>query len=146
VLTLVGEDNPHSNNPHHALYPAPAGCAGHRLATRVLGLEPDVYLARFQRLNLCNGRWSTSQAREAAAFVSDAYGADGLVLLGAKVARAFGLDFLPFSLATLPTGVAAVIPHPSGLSRAWNAPGAYARARAAVAELEALVRESKACR
>ncbi len=146
MIMLVGEDNPYSNNPHHALYPYPPGCAGHRLCHKVLGLETDAYLRGFDRVNLCTGKWTAAEARERAAYLTDVHGPGGLVLLGAKVTRAFGLEFRPFSLATLPTGVAAIIPHPSGLSRAWNEPGAFERARAVVTELRALVVEAAACR
>lgn len=57
-------------------------------------------------------------------------------LLGAKVTRAFGFGFQPFTawrhylLGSHTTYVC--LPHPSGLCRAWNEPGAYARARGAL--------------
>lgn len=136
---LVGESNPYGSDPAFALYPAPDGCAGHRLATKVLGLSRAQYLERYDRANLvADGRWSVPAARVAAAAIR-ASGRERLVLLGRRVAKAFGVDAPPFTVVRLFRGGsrAAVIPHPSGLCRAWNEPGAFERARAVVAELEA---------
>ena len=54
---LIGEDNPLSAVPEHALFPYPVGCAGHRLAG-ILGLGNAAYLALW-RTNLCVGGWSS---------------------------------------------------------------------------------------
>ena len=147
---LVGESNPHSRHPRHALYPLPPNAAGGRLA-RVLGLSARDYLRTFpDRRNLFTGsaKWSAPGARDAADEVlrTAPLGAV-LVLLGAKVAAAFGVDyrttlFLP-RMAHVGTDVprrrvVLVLPHPSGLCREWNDPHTAARVREALREVGAL--------
>jgi hypothetical protein len=134
---LVGELNPYGADSYFALYPAPPGCAGDRLCRLVLQMEPDEYLARFERVNLCSGRWSAPAARrradELTCHVNHRYSA--LVLLGAKVADAFGLAFSPFN--AVPSGrgcLAVMLPHPSGRCRLWREPGAYKLARTVLRE------------
>ena len=68
TVVLVGESNPHSADPCHALYPLPPNAAGGRLA-RVLGLPPREYLSAFpDRRNLLpqKAKWSAPLARRAA--------------------------------------------------------------------------------
>lgn len=138
---LVGEANPYGSDPHYALYPYPRGCAGHRLCEKVMGLTDREYLTRFERVNLCPSRWSAREARERAAALLDEYPRAPVVLLGARVTAAFHHPFHPFTAwrmgddAVLGRGrTFACLPHPSGLSRAWNAPGAFDRARAVLRE------------
>jgi uracil-DNA glycosylase len=58
-----------------------------------------------------------------------------VVLLGARVAQAFALKFTPFSVvAACNPAQFVILPHPSGLSRAWNEPGAFDRARGVLRE------------
>lgn len=124
---LVGELNPFGADPYYALYPLPSGSSGGRLA-RLLGLSMTAYLRRFDRANLCTGSWSAPAARAAAAELRRREGK--IVLLGAKVRGAFGLDLEPFSVQDR----FVVIPHPSGLNRAWGEPGARDRLRRLFAE------------
>jgi len=154
---LVGEANPYGGSPEFALYPHPRGCAGDRLCRIVLGMEPDRYLDAFDRVNLCPERWSIRQARERAAKIVQArVDPVPVVLLGARVCAAFGLKFQPFSVwervdhrsalddrvvisARAPSELRAppraggvpyvLLPHPSGRSRLWDAPGSVDRAR-----------------
>lgn len=125
---LVGECNPYGGDPYYALYPAPDGCSGHRLCRLVFGMDPDDYLEAFDRINLCAGKWSVREARESAVRLLTAGGR--FVLLGAKVCDGFGVPFVPF---TVQDKVLLRLPHPSGLNRRWAEPGAFDRARAAVA-------------
>lgn len=130
---LVGEANPYGSDPSFALYPSPPGCAGDRLCRLVLQLDPDDYLSKFDRVNLCPRERSTAEARVRAAdlLARARAGGSAVVLLGAKVARACGSAFDPFTVLerTPLHPLRVVLPHPSGLSRAWNEPGAYERAR-----------------
>ena len=133
---LVGEANPYGGDPEYALYPYPEGASGDRLCRKVMGLSPREYLAMFDRVNLCPTRWSmkTARLRALEILASDRGAPRAYVLLGSKVRAAFGVGHDPFthfrSLRELPgPQVFVVLPHPSGLSRAWNAPGAYDRAR-----------------
>lgn len=120
---LVGEVNPYGADPEMALYPLPEEASGGRLA-RILGLSRGEYLRRFDRVNLCSGRWSEREARDAAYALMTS--GRPKILLGTKVRKAFGYD--PFPLFTR-SGDYYFLPHPSGRCRIWNRPGAYEKAR-----------------
>lgn len=133
---LVGECG-HDPDPSLALWPYPRSASGGRLAA-ALGLEPREYLARFRRANLCPEGWSEEAARRAAAvLVESATDSDVLVLLGVRVARAFGLAAVPVFARWRadfcgPSYVR--LPHPSGRCRAWNDPLCAELARSALRE------------
>ena len=131
-VLLVGESNPYGTDPRFALYPEPPGCAGARLCA-ILGMTDREYLRTFDRWNLCALTWSNRSARNAAARLTAKY----RVLLGARVAAAHGVEFIPFARVD---GRGArrgwlVLPHPSGRSRLWNEPGAADSARELVTHL-----------
>ncbi len=132
---LVGELNPHGADPRYALYPYPPACAGARLRV-ILGLSLLSYLRRFDRANLCTGRWSIAEARRRAGELWQA-GHPAAILLGARVCAAWGVAFEPFSRTRRLDGGAAlvILPHPSGRCRLWNEPGAADRARALLADI-----------
>jgi hypothetical protein len=151
---LVGESNPYQlpgDDPEHEydLFPAPDGSAGQRLAQVILGLSRPDYLRLLNRRNLLSGKWSVPRARQAATelFVNSwkaafdaGWPTPALILLGAKVSAAFGRPFAPFTAETVTCPVTGerryvTLPHPSGLSRGWNDPDAYRRARALVLPL-----------
>lgn len=54
-----------------------------------------------------------------------------VLLLGARVARAIELKYVPLKQL----GRYVMVPHPSGLSRAWNDPTTFCRARALMEEV-----------
>lgn len=131
TVVLVGELNPYGIDPKYALFDLPQRASGHRLRTLVLGVERRTYMS-FKRHNLCTGSYSKREAEQEAGRlylevydsrkVSDAV----FVLLGRKVATAFGCGSMnPFTRE----GRWVLLPHPSGLCREWNVPGAYARAQ-----------------
>ena len=134
---LVGEINPYGADPDFALYPEPRGATGDRLCRLILGMRSGQYMERFERVNLCEGKWSIRKARERASRLL-AGRPPHLVLLGSKVCSAFGLEFTPFQeieycAPELESPVTTVVlPHPSGLCRLWNEAGAFERARMAV--------------
>jgi hypothetical protein len=128
---LVGETNPYSVSPAMALYPLPEWSAGGRLAL-ILGLTRGEYLDRFDRANLCCGKWSLPIARLVAKSLLVAQDRSSLVLLGSRVAAAFRVPFDPYCVGTNGTGRFVVLPHPSGRCRLWNNPGAVEKARAAL--------------
>lgn len=137
-VLLVGEANPYGADPAFALYPAPVGCSGYRLAVNILGLSRAEYLARFDRVNVLDGpRWSAPRARQAARIILATREPKRVVLLGQKVADAFEVRAPRFSVVRQAGVRYAIIPHPSGLCRVWNEAHAVPRARAAVALLEA---------
>jgi hypothetical protein len=134
-VLLLGEDNPLSVAPEHALFPLPDGCSGQRLCDKILGLRHATYLATW-RTNLCVGTWSTANARQRArALLHGTPPWNVIVLLGRKVAGAFEhviqdagykFDLPAFKSALVPSceDVAPMtlisIPHPSGRNRMWN--------------------------
>jgi hypothetical protein len=130
---LVGEANPYGADPLFALWPDPYNSAGARLQRLVLQLSVDDYLRSFERVNLCPTRWSAPVARaQATALETHVEAGRVAVLLGTKVSRAFSAHappFEPFRAYERGAGRLVVLPHPSGLNRAWNEPGAFERAR-----------------
>lgn len=144
---LVGECNPYGANPKYSLFPYPKGSSGERLCFKIMCLTRREYLERFDRVNLCAGKWSIKEARARAEELRSVPGRT-IVLLGAKVATAFGRKFEPFRFDETPDYYSpkasplsvpilrrlVILPHPSGLSRTWNEPGAYERARTVLKE------------
>jgi hypothetical protein len=162
-ILFVGEDNPQSTAPEHALYNYPPRCAGNRLQERILGLHEDLYLACW-RTNRCVGGWSMKVARERALrvlFQEDAPWSV-IVMLGRKVAEAFAVvvggtplspfkffasapaisarlsmnrDFVPNDEddASYPTLIS--LPHPSGRNLIWNDPQVALNARAMLRQI-----------
>ena len=131
---LVGEANPYGGDPTFALYPYPERASGDRLCRLVMGLEPREYLRRFDRVNLCPEKWSAPLSRINAQRIR-AGDHERFVLLGTKVADAFGFKKVePFGYAVEGDKSFALLPHPSGLCREWNKPGAFDRARGVLRE------------
>jgi hypothetical protein len=135
IALLVGELNPYQQAEveHYALYPYPERSAGGRLCRVILGLDPHLYLRSYARHNLCSGTWSMPAARRRAAELRQLLPKVWIVLLGSRVAEAFGQPFEPFTLRS----PFVVLPHPSGLSRLWNDSGSFERARALMREVGA---------
>ena len=115
-----------------------AGKAGRRLAA-LCGLSLDAYLARFRRVNLLptfpgkagkGDAFPLPAAREAARALLPALEGRRVVLLGGRVAAAFGLHRAPLLVWQPFHGAwVAVAPHPSGLNRFWNDPRNVRRAQ-----------------
>lgn len=137
---LVGEANPHSADPEHALYPWPANSAGARMA-RHLGLTHEDYLNRFERVNLFSippPVWSKG-ARDSAVLYATTLlhvfrNVRVIVLLGERVAAAFGCWRQPWWTVSEQVHYGHVVrfvkvPHPSGRSRAWNDPASVHKLR-----------------
>lgn len=116
---LVGELNPHGGPPERALLPHPTHGAGGRLA-KILGLMDYQYMRAFDRVNLCSGEWDWTFAKDKAMRLWYGRENETFVLLGAKVCRAFGVEFKPFTRTMRFIHELVILPHPSGLSRAWN--------------------------
>jgi hypothetical protein len=154
LALLVGESNPYRAEERFALYPWPPNCAGHRLQERVMGVSVHDYFHHYRRVNLCAGPWDSREAEKScvAILCGKPVPAPVVVLLGKRVAEAFGVGMRVFPvhpsdvagstrLATFcttllrlripePRTVKVVcLPHPSGLARPWNEPGAFERAR-----------------
>jgi hypothetical protein len=135
-ILLIGEDNPQSSAPEHALYPLPSGCAGNRLCDRIFAVPRATYLATW-RTNLCNPTWSRKAARNRAMNLVVASAPwRAIVLLGSKVTQTFNKAFerelalggrgpmAPFTHARATVDDAEFLfvslPHPSGKNLFWN--------------------------
>lgn len=126
---LIAMNNPHSDDPRHALYPAPQGTAGYRLWQMLAEVRPGVtrvsYRDAFDRRNLVLDRvWDSASARGAAALLDFPPGTV-VVVLGDEVRRALGLR--PCLIhPTADLGLEGVytrqLPHPSGRCRWYNHP------------------------
>lgn len=140
---FVGENNPLSRAPEHALYPWPPNCSGARLQSLILQVPRREYLSRFDRVDLCGGDvWDMRAARAKAAELL-LTPRPVFVLLGKKVTQAFDVDWLPFEQQWMLLGAGVernvlVLPHPSGINGAWRTPGAFERAREALRKAGAL--------
>ncbi len=130
TVLVVGELNPYGADPRMALFHLPRRASGDRLR-QILGLSDVDYSRLLAKLNLCAGRWSTPAARRRARLVLETGAAPRvLVLLGQRVRDAFGApDF--YRVGVVGEKLVATLPHPSGLCRLWNDPGAVGRARSA---------------
>ena len=157
-VLLVGEDNPQSAKPQHALWPIPSkgspGCAGRNLQSKILRVAHSTYYGLW-RTNLClprlveyeghgsgemvPGRWNLDEARRRATILSlRAVPWRTIIMLGRKVAGAFewatGEAVKQWEWSIVWNDVEddwiklVALPHPSGLTRAWNDPASYDRA------------------
>ena len=143
-VLVVGEVNPLSTGAEFALYPAPTGCAGWRFANHIVA-DAGLHLQTW-RTNLCVGKWSMPAARARAQRLLDPWAPwSVVVMLGKRVALAFGYRGEAYTreLRQVLCDVMGddpryktllYLPHPSGLNREWQKPGAYARARLALRE------------
>lgn len=147
-VLLVGEDNPQSEDRRHALWPIPskghASCAGRNLQSKIMRVSHGTYYGLW-RTNLCHPTWDLKEARvRARRLILNPRPWSVIVALGRKVAGAFEY----FLGEAVPQWGWVVrwdedkdswltivgMPHPSGLSRAWNDPGSYDRALALLQE------------
>ena len=108
------------------------GRIGKRLAA-LAGLTFEEFLERFDRVNLLDVRQDTrekgfefdmaSARKNALAAWARFKAGQTVILLGKRVADAFGLKTVPyFQGVTLSEARVYVMPHPSGVSRWWNDP------------------------
>ena len=146
-ILLIGEDNPQSSHPAHALVCYPDGCAGHRLQEQILGIVPDEYLAIW-RANLCCPSWSQAEARLRFGLLMTMRGRPWtrVVCLGRKVSKiaeewtatvnqGLGFSLRPFGACFTDDVMLASLPHPSGRCREWNDPRSYDRAARVMREI-----------
>jgi hypothetical protein len=146
VGMLVGEAPGPNTSGRLPLFPWPASSAAGRLL-KLSGLKPGDFLGRFFRRNLFDiytDTWHAPMARERAEQILEEIAAVGslrVLLLGTRVAAAFGLDSLwsrrtverlvPLSNEQVLIELAS-IPHPSGRNQVYNDAKARAAAQTAV--------------
>lgn len=133
-ILLIGESNPYGGPDRNALVPYPDGCSGWRLCHVVLGMTEEVYIDTFDRVNLVRGPWRIDAARMMVDRIKMSQ-YDRLVLLGAKVALAFKVPYVPFTTEDGLGWRAVVWPHPSGRNHRMWTPEAIAMARAQIVTL-----------
>ena len=82
-------------------------------------MSVDEYLERFDRVNLCQYKWSRVRARIAAVRLCQRTpDYVRVILLGRRVSDSFRIEYEPLTRVD----VFLVLPHPSRLSRVWNDP------------------------
>lgn len=121
-VAILGMNNSGSDDPKHALWPAPRGCTGWnlwRLTAARTGCGPIEYARAFHRYNLVTqGKWDVDVARwrwqQIEAEILEGF--DTIVLLGAAVRRALGVMTEELYI----TREMICLPHPSGLNRWYN--------------------------
>lgn len=135
---IVGEMPGCSTSSALPMFPYPPNSAGGRLLKMSL-LTPGAYLGRLMRTNLfsdwneeTNDRWPRGEAEERARLIHEATPREmRVVLLGARVSQAFGLD--EYMKLVEQNGVLyTAIPHPSGRNLKYNDPIVRTGARAAL--------------
>ena len=121
---LLGMNNPLSQDPEYALYPAPVGCTGWRIWQLLRRRVPDVtqfqYVRAFDRRNLVTGEWTPRAARAAAIDFTLAARGRNVVVLGAAAAGALGLPMLLIHPQEIGGVTWRQLPHPSGRNRWYN--------------------------
>lgn len=105
------------------------GRVGRRLA-KCCGLSFEDYLERFVRVNLLHVRQDTKEhgflfdlpaaKKEAAQLMTSFARGQIVLLLGGRVAEAFGVHDHYFAKVALGKAEAYILPHPSGVNRWYN--------------------------
>lgn len=103
----------------------------------LFGVTKDEYLERFDRINLI-GIWPgkkgkgdafpMAEAAAAAEKLKDALLGRTVLFLGVATAKAFRYPYDALEWHSFNEGLAAVLPHPSGVNRWWNDEGNSERA------------------
>lgn len=126
---VIGEAPGASTDPRLPLWPDPPGCAGARLM-EYSGATFEEYVGRLRRVNQCVDKWDDTQARHRLVEIlvwltsESSWTPNGetlrVVLLGRRVATAWGCSATLFGLRTVNGVEVAWIPHPSGRNLVYN--------------------------
>jgi hypothetical protein len=124
-MLLIGEANSTLPDNQEALAPEPDFSHGYYLM-KLLGLSRDEYLKRYDRALLSGYKWSPWKAQKmATALLLNAPQDQVIVLLGQRVTKAFGLNYMPFTAK----GRYRILPHPGKKNSTWDMEENCARAR-----------------
>ncbi len=129
---LIGQAPGPRSRPEYPLFPYPAQSAGARLQT-FAGLTRGQYLRGFDRMNLLNefpgkdphrkgDNFPLAKAAQRAEELRPLLMDRRVILIGRYVAKSFGYDRTPFFEWCHDSFDFCIVPHPSGLSRAYNEP------------------------
>ncbi len=130
LTVVVGEDNPWGNDPRMALFHLPRHASGNRLREH-MGLTDAQYVA-LAKINLCPEKWAMKVARAVAGEIKVRSDIRCVIMLGAKVKRAFDMQDVNFFSAGHGHKAGPLLislPHPSGRNLLWNHPTARERAQ-----------------
>lgn len=129
-LVFVGEVNPLSTNPRHALLDRPEGSSGDRLRRLICRMRRTTY-CRLGKVDLFDQDLDFWRAKGRTVDLFEL--GFPLVALGARVANLLSLANQPLYQPSVgPLGRVIVLPHPSGRNRAWSTPGEFDRAHQAL--------------
>lgn len=136
---LLGLHNPLSADPDRALWPDPPGCSGWRL-WQMSGLDREVWLAAYRRMNLMDGReWDKDAAEAKFPEVLEAIRAAPVtVVLGHQVRKFLELPQAEWILPQYEEFRGfwwRFLPHPSGRTQTYNDPIFRAATRLLLQEL-----------
>ena len=132
-LVIVGEAPGKISIPPTLPGLALTGNTGANLAA-IAGWPTGLYIAQTDRRNLfytVQPQWDAEAARKSAQLLRDSFRHDLVILMGTRVAEAFGVSERPMYTWWIEReGNFARIPHTSGRNRVWSDPDERARARA----------------
>lgn len=117
-----------------ALYPF-KNSDGEYLCRIVLGLRPEEYLKKYGRVNLCNETWSVKEARKRAIEIMFER-RRLLILLGAKVCKAFGIRYEAFSVVYIAGIQVVILPQARVKNPTWKT-GTHSMAQRLIAMCDA---------
>jgi hypothetical protein len=130
---LLGMNNPLSDDPSYALFPAPQSATGYRIfemlqSTGAIQFRQE-YIRGFDRRNVLDSVvWDAKQARQSGPRLWATLGGRTVCLLGREVVASVGLSAVeplawqqpdPYRTGQQPARWC-YIPHPSGLNRWYN--------------------------
>lgn len=131
-IVLIGPNPTIGSNPKEPLYLGGSNRGIGKSLVRLSRLDPDSYVIAFERhylLPLHQGRHRGGDrlpvhlARQAAKGLVQALRGRTVVLVGRKVAKAFGVDHIaPFVRVEMAEATMTWIPNPCGANRWWNDP------------------------
>lgn len=124
-VVLLGMNNPLRAGPKYALFPAPAGCTGHRIYQLLRSKLPHLlrqdYLNGFERVNLVDSKlWSRRAAQQAAPGMVQRMAGRTVVTFGEEVRLALGLPKLLLHPQQVHGVTWRQLPHPSGRNLWYN--------------------------
>lgn len=123
---IIGMNNPHSDNPEHALAPFPARVAGWNLWRMLADVSPGVsrlqYMRGFERINLLTAReWCPIEARRQSAGLLECLRGRTVLVAGRSTSNVLWLPAQTELKWAEARGVKyCYLPHPSGLNRWYN--------------------------
>ena len=133
-ILLVGQAPGRNGDPATPLL---YGGTGSKL-TALFGMSERQYLERFDRINVLDfwpgksgkgDKFPTREATRSAAIKSKQIIGRRVLFVGISPAAAFGFKPQPLRWRKFNGGIAAILPHPSGVNKWWNDPANRKTAR-----------------